>query len=133
MARRLSRRALATYMADALVEGKHRSTVIKQLAAYLLLTRRTDELDLIVRDVSYLLSQQGIISATVTSAFELETETKTAIKQLIAAETKATQVSIDTVIEPSVLGGVKINVPGAELDQTITHQLTVLKTRFKKA
>jgi len=32
-----------------------------------------------------------------------------------------------------VLGGIKLELPGRELDTTITRQLTLLKTRYKKA
>jgi len=132
MARRLSRRSLALYVADNLARGTH-GQIVKQLAAYLVENRRTKELDLIVRDVQYFLSQQGIITATVTSAFDLSAETKKAVEQLIASQTKAKTIDLETQIDPSVIGGVKISLPGYELDQTIAHQLTVLKTRFKKA
>ena len=133
MARKLSRRSLATYVSDTLIKGTDSAKVVRELAAYLIESRRTKELELIVRDVNYNLAQNGIVGATLTSAFELEVETKAAIERFVAAHTKASKVSIDTVIEPSVLGGVKISLPGEELDQTISHQLTVLKTRFKKA
>jgi len=132
MARRLSRRSLALYVADNLAKGS-KTPVVKQLAGYLVESRRTKELDLIVRDVEFFLSQKGIVSATVTSAFDLSAETKKAIEQLIKSQTKATKIDLASQIDPSVIGGVKINLPGYELDQTIAHQLTVLKTRFKKA
>ncbi len=132
MARRLSRRSLALYVADNLSKGS-KAPVIKHLAGYLVESRRTKELDLIVRDVVFFLSQKGMVSATVTSAFDLSTETKKAIEQLIKSQTKATKIDLSSQIDPSVLGGVKISLPGYELDQTIAHQLTVLKTRFKKA
>lgn len=132
MARKLSRRSLAMYVASQLVT-KHRSKVIKELAAYLVETRRTKELTLIVRDVNYYLSEVGITSATVTSAFDLSAETKKAIEKFIAQKTKSTEVAVETKVDPSVLGGVRIDLPGYELNQTIAHHLTVLKTRFKKA
>lgn len=132
MARKLSRRSLALYVADGLTPARRRTT-IGQLAAYLVENRRTKELDLIVRDVAYFLSQKGTTSATVTSAFDLNAETKAAITAFIKDKTNSSQVSLDSLIDPSVIGGVKISLPGYELDQTISHKLTVLKTRFKKA
>ena len=130
---KLSRRALATYVADALMDGTGRARVVKQLAAYLIDTRRTKELDLIVRDVNTILADNGIVNATLTSAFELEAATTAAIERLIVAHTKASKLSLNKVIEPSVLGGLKISLPDSELDQTVLHQLTILKTRYKKA
>ncbi|MDB5162163.1 MAG: atpH [Candidatus Saccharibacteria bacterium] len=132
MARKLSRRSLALYVADQILTDNAR-TVVKQLAAYLVENRRTKELELIVRDVDYFLSQRGIITATITSAFDLSVETKKAITAFITNKTKASSVIVGTTIDPSVIGGVKINLPGYEFDQTVAHQLTVLKTRFKKA
>lgn len=132
MARKLSRRSLALYVATQLV-NKKRARVIKELAAYLVETRRTKELSLIVRDINFYLSEVGITSATVTSAFDLSAETKKAIEKFIAQKTKSSEVAVESRVDPSVLGGVRIDVPGYELNQTIAHQLTVLKTRFKKA
>jgi len=131
--RKLSRRELAGYVADALMSHTGRAKVVKQLAAYLIETHRTKELDLIIRDVSDILADHGIVNATLTSAFELEAATTAAIERLIAAHTKASKVSLHKVVEPSVLGGIKISLPDSELDQTISHQLTILKTRYKKA
>jgi F0F1-type ATP synthase delta subunit len=88
---------------------------------------------MIVRDINFFLSEVGITSATITSAYDLSTETKKAIEKFIVAKTKSSEVAIEAQVDPTVLGGVKISLPGYELDQTIAHQLTVLKTRFKKA
>ena len=130
---RLSRRAIAEYISAGLIDGKSKKSLLSQLAGYLVETRRTNELDLIVRDIEFNLSQKGVVLTTVTSAFDLSTETKKALEEFVKSKTKATQVSLSSVVEPSVLGGVKISIPGRELDQTVAHQLTVLKTRFKKA
>jgi F0F1-type ATP synthase delta subunit len=132
MSRKLSRRSLAMYIATQLVGGD-RTKVVKELAAYLVDTRRTKELSLIIRDINFYLSEVGITSATVTSAYDLSAETKKAIEKFIALRTKSSEVAIETEIDPAVIGGVKISLPGYELDQTIAYQLTALKTRFKKA
>ena len=133
MAGRLSRRRLATDIADGLVSGTpSKKTLIEQLAAYLIETRRTKELGLIVRDVEYHLAEKGHLTATITSAFDLNNETLQAIESFVKDKTKAPNVSLTTLVDPTVLGGVKISLPGRENDQTIAHQLTVLKTRFKK-
>jgi F0F1-type ATP synthase delta subunit len=51
----------------------------------------------------------------------------------VKQHTGAKTVSLENSIDASVLGGVKISIPGRELDATITHSLNILKTRFKKA
>jgi len=132
MASRLSRRRLAMYITDGLVSGADRTTLVQQLAAYLIETRRTKELGLIVRDIEYHLAEQGHLVATITSAFDLTSETKQAIAAFVKDKTSASHVSLTTLVDPSVIGGIKISLPGRENNQTIAHQLTVLKTRFKK-
>jgi F0F1-type ATP synthase delta subunit len=130
---RLSRRSIAQYVTDALIEGKpSKKALFTELAAFLIDTKRTNELDLIIKDIEYFLAEKGIVRTTVISANELTAETKKALEAFVKKETKATQVSLSSMVEPAVLGGVKISVPGRELDQTIARQLTVLKTRFKK-
>ena len=130
---RLSRRAMAEYIATGLIDGKSKKALLAQLAAYLVETRRTKELELIVRDIEFYLSEKGVVQATITSAFDLTAETKKALEAFVKSETKASTVTVTNIVEPTVLGGVKISIPGRELDQTVAHQLTVLKTRYKKA
>jgi len=130
---RLSRRAVAEYIATELAAGNSKKLLTEQLAAYLIDTKRTKELELIVRDIQFQLAEKGIVQASVVSAFELSSETKKQLEEFVKTKTKATNVSLSNVVDPKVLGGVKITLPGRELDQTVAHQLTVLKTRFKKA
>jgi F-type H+-transporting ATPase subunit delta len=132
MARRLSRRALATHLADEVVAGNGAKT-IKQIAAYLVESRRTKEVDLVVRDAEYLLARRGYVAATVTTAFPLSEAANKAMTSLIKAQTGATHISVDNPVDPEVLGGFRLSLPGQILDRTIRHQLTVLRTRFKKA
>jgi F0F1-type ATP synthase delta subunit len=130
---RLSRRSIAEYVATNLIEGTpSKKALLTELAAFLIDTQRTKELDLIVRDIEYYLAEKGYVRTNIVSAFDLSAETKKALEAFVKKATKATQVSLSSMVEPAVLGGVKISVPGRELDQTIARQLTVLKTRFKK-
>ena len=130
---KLSRRAIAQYAATQLTKSDERSTFILQLAAYLVTTRRTKELSLIIRDIQFYLSEAGSVSGSITSATELTLETKKAIETYIKQQTGATTVALDSLIDPSVIGGVKVNIPDYELDATVSRSLTVLRTRFKKA
>lgn len=132
MAHRLSRRALASYVVDNALDAEDRTKVLRQLAAYLIQTRRTKEVRLIVRDIEIVLASRGIVMGQIVSARQLSADITQAIEQLVQNKTSAKSVKLDQVIDPGVLGGIKLTLPGQELDQTIRHQLTVLKTRFKK-
>lgn len=135
MARKLSRRLLAEYVAQQLLSDSNqpRSRVIQQLAAYLIDTRRTDEAGLIIRDVDHFLASQGHVNVQVTAAFDLSAETQKAIQKLVRVHTQAKTLQVDTSIDPAVLGGARIDIPGRQLDQTILHQLTTFRTANRKA
>ncbi len=129
---KLSRRSIALYVANELTTAR-RKDVVMQLAAYLVETHRTKELSLVIRDIEFYLAETGSVSGTVTSAFDLSSETKKAIEKYVKQQTGAKDVSLDHFVDPAVIGGVKVSIPGHELDATVRRSLTNLKTRFKKA
>lgn len=131
--KRLSRRQISTYIAHQLIAGESQQTLTRQLAAYLIETRQTKEVNLILRDVQYYLAKQGHVLGTVTTANELTESTKKTIEAYAKQATNASHITLDTVVDPSVLGGIRLSLPGVELDTTIARQLTALKTQYKKA
>ncbi|NCS83051.1 F0F1 ATP synthase subunit delta [Candidatus Saccharibacteria bacterium] len=131
MARRLSRRVVTSFVAERLQEGD--KSVVKQLAAYLVTTRQIRMLALYVRDIESSLAKKGDVSADVTTAFSLSAETKKHINAFVAAETGALSVSLREHVKSEVLGGLRLHIPGKELDTTVQRQLTTLRTQLKKA
>lgn len=125
MAVRLSRRKIASYCADQLIAGKQ--DITSQLAAYLVDQRRVRELELIVRDIEAALMERGVLVADVASAYDLTAETTKQIMAFVAQAKNGASVQLRTHIDPELLGGVKISLPGEELDATIRRKLTVLK------
>jgi F-type H+-transporting ATPase subunit delta len=130
---KLSRRSIALYVADQLTNGTESSQLVSQLAAYLVDTRRTGELSLIIRDIQYFLSEAGSVSGVITTASELSAATKKSIESFIKLQTGAKHVALDSLIDPSVIGGVKVSIPDREFDATVSRNLTVLRTQLKKA
>lgn len=130
---RVSRRSIADYVAASLISGTPgKQQLFRELAAFLIAEKRTKELELIVRDIEYALSEKGHVQTTVLSARELTEEAKKAVASFVKNETGASDVQLTNTVDPSVLGGMKITVPGREMDHTVARQLTVLKTSFKK-
>lgn len=123
MAARLSRRKLATYVAGQLILGNN--AVIKELAALIVDERREREADLIVRDIQAALAENGVVLATVTSAHQLSENVKQAIRQLVGAES----VVINEQIDKSVIGGIKIDIPGRRYDGTVKHKISELRAQ----
>lgn len=122
---RLSRRKLASYLADELVAGK--KDVPVRLAAFLIDTKRMRELPLIVRDIEDALASRGIVVTDVDSAHELNAATMKLVESFVKDQTNAKQVHFRTSLDQTLLGGVRVNVPGQELDATLRRKLTNLK------
>lgn len=125
MANRLSRRKIAAYAVDRLDGGAEPAAVVKEMAAFLVETRRTRELDLLIRDIEGELALRGTVIADVTSAYPLADEIKKQIAELVDAK----HLQVRETVDPSVLGGVRVEVPGGRFDGTIKHRLAVLKAK----
>lgn len=125
MAKKLSRRLVAAYCADQLLAGN--GDVITQLAAFLLDTKRTRELELVARDIEDALQARGVVVADVASARQLSPAAKAAVTAFIKQSTAAKRVELRSDVDERLLGGLKLNLPGQELDSTILHRLTQLK------
>jgi len=122
---RISRRKLALRVADRLLAGVSTKETLNELAAFLVDTRRTREQELVVRDIEAALAEKGMVVADITSAFPLDQTLRQAIGQLVGGDTLAVREAID----PSVLGGVRVDIPGKRFDGTIRRKLTALKAQ----
>lgn len=121
---RISRRKLAEHTASKLVKGDSKKA-LSELAAFLVETRRTDEVDLLVRDIEQELAGRGVMIADITTAHPLSESLKSDIKKMVGGKTLQVRETIDA----SVLGGVRIDIPGKRFDGTIRRKLTALKAR----
>jgi F-type H+-transporting ATPase subunit delta len=132
MAVRLSRRKIAEYIATQVTKGGSMKELATSLAAFLIDTRRTTEIELIIRDIQFQLAECGVVLASVVSADALSDATRTAIIDMVTKQTTAKTVELNQFIDPTVLGGVRIDIPGRQLDATIFRRLSLLTTNNKK-
>ena len=122
MAGRLSRRALATFVAKELLAGNDQ--VIDWLAALLIEERREREADLLVRDIESILADSGQMIVQVDTAHPLDVATKKEIESMFDQH----EVHIKETVRPELIGGVKITTPTQSLDRTIAKKLEMLRT-----
>ncbi len=121
----ISQRRLAAYVAGQLLASGDKKRLIKELAAYLIETGRVRDLNQVVAAIEEALASRGAVVATVTTARPLSPENKQAIvKQFTPTGAK---LYIREQIDPSVIGGFKIKLPGSQFDGTVIHKLTTLK------
>lgn len=127
-----SRRKVAQYYARAIADGKDTKKLVAQLAKFLVDNGRTKEMDTIVADIQYQLGLDGVAIASVTSAHQLDEMAKKAIIELVSKQTGAHDVQLNEQISQDVVGGVKVEVAGSELDTTVARRLKALKTNSRK-
>ena len=125
MAQRISRRKLADLVASRIVAGQSTDVALREIAAYLIATKRTREQLLVVRDIESALQDKGTVVADVTSVHAVGESLHQQIKDL----TGATSLQLRTTLDDTVLGGVRIDIPGKRFDGTIRRKLNALKAQ----
>lgn len=125
MAQRVSRRKISQYAAEQLIAGQPESQVLTQVAAYLVATRRTREQELVVRDIESALQAKGLVVADVVSAHPMSE----GLYQHIQTLTGAQNLQVRATVDPSMLGGLRVDTPGARFDGTIRRKLNALKAQ----
>lgn len=121
MSTSLSRRKIAHYVVNA-IESKSSREALREVAAYLVQSRRTRELDLIVRSIEDELQARGVVVARVASAYELSAELKRSLTKLIDAK----ELHLVESIDPTLIGGVAIQLPDGRIDTTLKRKLMAL-------
>lgn len=121
---KLSRRKIANTWADELIAGRD---ITHMIAAHLIEERRVHEADLIVRDTEAALAERGIIVADLTSASALSDATRHALEKFLATTMDAKRIFYREQIDQQVLGGVRVEAAGQQLDATLRTRLNQLK------
>ena len=120
---KLSRRKIAQYVAERVRSGLVPEQVMQEVAAYLVETRRVREAALLARAIEDALYEQGTAVVTVTSARPLDDE----LRQAVAAQVGMRDVYLREVVDPSVLGGIRLQTADASYDATLAHKLNGLR------
>lgn len=130
MAIQSSRRVIARTIASKLVaEPARQEHWIRVLAAHLVASNRTHEVDLILNDLAHELHlQAGHLLVHITSAHALTDAVRTSLKRMLAQQTDATVVHLTEDIDPGLLGGIVAKTPDAQLDTSIRTKLNRLAT-----
>lgn len=120
---KLSRRKLALYAANQVVDGAISATVIAEIAAYLTESGRVREAELVVRAIEDELAARSVVVADVTTAYALTDAEKADIRTLIGSN----NVYFRETVDQQIIGGVRVKTPGKMLDATVKTKLQALK------
>lgn len=125
-----SRRVIARTVAVKLLSEPHeRKHWVRVLAAYLIETRRADEVDLVVNDIAReLFEQRGELIVDVASARPLADQVRHELKALLKEATSAKEVLFTESVDKSLIGGLIARTPDAQLDASVRTKLKQLAT-----
>lgn len=119
---KISRRKLALHAVQASERGTL-GDALREIAAYLIDSRRLREADLVVRAIEDEFAARGTVIARVTTARPLTSELKAAITSIVGAR----EIAIAESVNPELIGGVRIETPGKLLDATMKRKLLALR------
>ena len=123
-----SRLELAEIIGERTLHIESTVTLKDAIAAYLLEENDVDDLDSLMRDVLAYRTAHGYVEATIVSAYPLMSGTKAEIRELLKAEFPAAkEIYMNENSDPEVVGGVRIELAGEELDLTIKAKLNTFK------
>lgn len=103
--------------------------ILKQaIAGYLLEENRTDDIESLMRDVLKYRAKHGHIEATVVSAYPLSPALRASVEDALKSEFPgAKSYVLNKRIDESVVGGLRLEMAGEELDLTVRAKLNTLK------
>lgn len=122
------RTRIARLIADKTLQSGVSTRFVKAVAAYLLSERRTGEVASIMRDVQADWAESGYVEVIARSAYPLNQVAKQDItKQVKALYPRAKQVAITEVLDPGLIGGVRLELANRQLDLSVQAKLNKFK------
>ena len=126
---KVPRHILAEAIAVRTLQIEDTNVLAREIAAYLLAERRTSELESILRDILQYRQDHGVLDANVVTAHETQAEVLSDIKRLLqAAYPNAKSIRLNQIQDPSVIGGLKLDMPNQQLDMTVQARLSKFKS-----
>lgn len=124
------RAKLARLIADRTLQSGVSRRFATEVAAYLLTERRVNELDSVLRDIQADWAEAGQVEVVARSAHPLTAAAKTdIIQRLKPLYPNARRFSVIEVRDPAIIGGVRLNLAGRQLDLSVRAKLDTFKQR----
>ncbi|MDL2362814.1 MAG: F0F1 ATP synthase subunit delta [Patescibacteria group bacterium] len=125
---RTPRTRIAHAIADQTLKSGSSKKFVSQIAAYLLSERRVGELNSLLRDVQAEWADQGYVEVMAYSAHPLSASTRKDIEQQVrSVYQKAKTIVVTEVHDPEIIGGVRIDMPGQQLDLSVEAKMNKFK------
>jgi F0F1-type ATP synthase delta subunit len=123
-----TRHHLAQVIGQRSLRSSNFNKLAQEIAAYLLETGQTGQLDSLIRDIMTYRADHGVVEVVATSANPLSKQDITDIKALLKQEyPKSKDFAVDQTQDDQVIGGVKLDMPGEQLDLTVRAKVNKFK------
>jgi F0F1-type ATP synthase delta subunit len=123
----IKRTELAKIINQLIIASKDQKSLAKEIAGYLVSSHQISQAEAILRNIESLRAQNGLIEATVTTAFPIDAQLAKQVKSVLQAQYPAAQqIILDNQVEPAVLSGVAIETIDKQMDQTARGKLLKL-------
>ena len=123
-----SRQHLAEIIAEKTLHNFDKKKLSQEIAAYLLSTGETQELESLIRDIIEYRATKGVVEAIAVSAHPLDNKVIKELESLVKQEySHVKSVKVDQELDPQLIGGVRLELPGEELDTTVRTRLNTFK------
>ena len=100
----------------------------KKIAAYLLVEHKTAQLDSLLRDIVQYRAEHGVVEAVAISVNGLNETVRGDIRAMLKAEfPSAKAIAFHEQRDPSVIGGLRVDLPNEQLDMTARAKLNHFK------
>jgi F0F1-type ATP synthase delta subunit len=104
--------------------GFNKSRFAQEIAAYLLESGRTGQLNSLAREMVSDRAKTGVVEATAVSAHELSAGVRTDIREEIKrVYPHAKEIIINERLETKIVGGVRLEFPDSQLDLSVRNKL----------
>lgn len=120
----MTRMEVARYVAQNLSQG--RTQALNEAAAWLISGGQVRQARYLASDVARIVAKSGYLYIVVTTAQPLSSDTKAKIESYLKTVTGAITIEMSEIINPSIIGGVRIETPTAVLDGTVYTKLANL-------
>ncbi|HSX24191.1 MAG TPA: F0F1 ATP synthase subunit delta [Candidatus Saccharimonadales bacterium] len=125
---KVPRHILAEAIAKQTLHISDDKRLAQEIAAYLLEERRTAELESILRDIMQYRTDHGVLEAEVVTAHGIKPLILDEVKALLHADYPgAKTIHVGTRQDPSVVGGLRIDMANQQLDMSIAGKLATFK------
>lgn len=129
MATKFDRSKLAKEIIARLDKGESTQKISQTVAAYLIESNRTSEVNSLIRDcIDMRAKNEGIVELDATTAFPISAEQEAQIKKLAKSIfDNVNQVIIHKNVDKKVIGGINLSFANENLDLTVRAKLNKLR------